>query len=196
MGTRNLIAVMKDGQYKVAQYGQWDGYPSGQGITVLTFLHTLVEGVYRKSFLAKLDTLTFMTDGEIEAINQRIEVEQIRDWEKVWPELSRDTGGGILKLIRDSDRSLKLRNRINFAADSLFCEYAYVIDFDKGTFEVFRGFNKKPLEESERFYGYVRDGNTNEYHPVRLIRSYRLDALPTVKAFLADLEPADEDGEE
>jgi len=27
MGTRNLTCVMKDGQYKVAQYGQWDGYP-------------------------------------------------------------------------------------------------------------------------------------------------------------------------
>lgn len=38
MGTRNLTAVYLDGQYKVAQYGQWDGYPEGQGITVLTFL--------------------------------------------------------------------------------------------------------------------------------------------------------------
>lgn len=31
MGTRNLTAVYLDGQYKVAQYGQWDGYPEGQG---------------------------------------------------------------------------------------------------------------------------------------------------------------------
>lgn len=36
MGTRNLTAVYLDGQYKVAQYGQWDGYPEGQGITALT----------------------------------------------------------------------------------------------------------------------------------------------------------------
>ena len=28
MGTRNLTCVFKDGEYKVAQYGQWDGYPS------------------------------------------------------------------------------------------------------------------------------------------------------------------------
>ena len=27
MGTRNLTVVYLDGQYKVAQYGQWDGYP-------------------------------------------------------------------------------------------------------------------------------------------------------------------------
>jgi hypothetical protein len=31
MGTRNLIAVFFDGEYRVAQYSQWDGYPEGQG---------------------------------------------------------------------------------------------------------------------------------------------------------------------
>lgn len=38
MGTRHLIEVVVDGQIKVAQYGQWDGYPSGQGVDVLKFL--------------------------------------------------------------------------------------------------------------------------------------------------------------
>ena len=30
MGTRHLIAVQLDGEYKIAQYGQWDGYPEGK----------------------------------------------------------------------------------------------------------------------------------------------------------------------
>jgi hypothetical protein len=38
MGTRNLTRVICDGKTKVAQYGQWDGYPEGQGKTVLNFL--------------------------------------------------------------------------------------------------------------------------------------------------------------
>ena len=38
MGTRNLTIVHKNGEYKVAQYGQWDGYPEGLGATLLNFL--------------------------------------------------------------------------------------------------------------------------------------------------------------
>ena len=38
MGTRNLVCVVKGGEYKVAQYGQWDGYPTGQGETIVEFL--------------------------------------------------------------------------------------------------------------------------------------------------------------
>jgi len=39
MGTRNLTMVISDGKTKIAQYGQWDGYPSGQGADILAFLH-------------------------------------------------------------------------------------------------------------------------------------------------------------
>ena len=35
MGTRHLIGVIKDGAYRVAQYGQWDGYPEGVGAELL-----------------------------------------------------------------------------------------------------------------------------------------------------------------
>jgi len=38
MGTRNLTVVISGGKRVVAQYGQWDGYPSGQGATALNFL--------------------------------------------------------------------------------------------------------------------------------------------------------------
>jgi hypothetical protein len=39
MGTRNLTKVIdKDGITRVAQYGQWDGYPEGQGKSMLDFI--------------------------------------------------------------------------------------------------------------------------------------------------------------
>ena len=33
MGTRGLTMVVSKGKTRVAQYGQWDHYPSGQGRT-------------------------------------------------------------------------------------------------------------------------------------------------------------------
>ena len=38
MGTRNLISVIENKKPVIAQYGQWDGYPSGQGVDILEFL--------------------------------------------------------------------------------------------------------------------------------------------------------------
>ena len=34
MGTRHITAVVAEGQFVVAQYGQWDGYPLGQEMTL------------------------------------------------------------------------------------------------------------------------------------------------------------------
>ena len=46
MGTRHLTAVHVDGEYKIAQYGQWDGYPEGQGMTALTFARRISTQVW------------------------------------------------------------------------------------------------------------------------------------------------------
>ena len=31
MGTRHITTVVAEGEFVVAQYGQWDGYPTGAG---------------------------------------------------------------------------------------------------------------------------------------------------------------------
>ena len=38
MGTRNTLKVIYNGKTVVSQYGQWDGYPTGQGAHVLRVL--------------------------------------------------------------------------------------------------------------------------------------------------------------
>ena len=40
MGTRHLTIVKHEEEIKVAQYGQWDGYPDGAGMIILNFLKT------------------------------------------------------------------------------------------------------------------------------------------------------------
>lgn len=182
MGTRHLIAVYKDGKHRIAQYGQWDGYPSGQGKTVLEFLKDEGAVWQLKTYRLRDDEgVRFLTDAEIEKIN--LEKNPIAQR----PQLSRNMGADILHLAAKVD-NLALVDSLSFAADSLFCEWAYVIDFDTNVFEVYRGFNQKPA--IGRFANMpVEEGS--EYQPVTLIKTYRLDDLPSYEQFIADCDPED-----
>lgn len=199
MGTRHLICVVKDGDYKVAQYGQWDGYPSGQGVEVLEFLR----GIDSDKFLTGLSATYQPTDEQIAAWWKEVGHEIgsnngfvshaiAEQYKEKHPSLSRDAGSKILEMIQNATESIPVNLYLKFAAESLFCEWAYVIDFDKGTFEIFKGFNKHPLALSERFYGLESD-DASGYEPVKLRKLYSLDGLPTSEEFLADLEPEDQE---
>jgi len=178
MGTRHLICVVKDGNWKVAQYGQWDGYPEGQGIDALHFLRDVME---RPAFDDMVAELEWITPAEIAAINEELDGSQ--NLNDLYPALSRDTGAGILPLIfQNNRRTLKLQNHVEFAKDSLLCEFAYVIDLDKNTFEFYRGFNKEPLGPDERFYS--EEPHLREYQPVKLFATFDLNNLPSDEDFI------------
>jgi len=191
MGTRNLTMVIADGETKVAQYGQWDGYPEGQGLTALRFL----QSNDLESFKKKLSNVRFLNQqdekekGEflksIGAPDGWLNEQQNRAFNLKYPYLSRDHGADVLKMIMDADNEVLLEDMSEFVTDSLFCEWACVIDFGKSTFEVYEGFNKEPLAEGERFKEMpVEEGS--EYYPVKLRKSYQLDGLPTEGDFLND----------
>jgi hypothetical protein len=194
MGTRNLTAVMVNGKYKVAQYGQWDGYPDGQGLTALKFLRDTMN---KKVFLDKLNNVRFVNAEELHEMyismgsdpdSNWLSDEVVRKFNTKWPHFSRDNGAKILEMIQDSDGEILLYNQIEFAGDSLFCEWAWVIDFDKGTFEGYKGFNSTKMPIGERFsdipYEIKDKLKGTQYYPIQLAATFSLDALPTNKEFL------------
>lgn len=199
MGTRNLTIVKMNDEYRVAQYGQWDGYPSGNGLTILQFLRVTKMDAFRKQ-IAKT---RFITDEEIKEKwvqaganpdDKFVTLEVSNAFARFFPELSRDTGADILTVIAMSEKEeIGLQNSINFARESLFCEWAYIVDLDKNVLEVYKGFNKTPLTEEDTFYmnGYSDDG----YYPVKLIASYDIDNLPTSENFVKECEKREEDDE-
>lgn len=198
MGTRNLTAAVIDGEYKIAQYGQWDGYPSGQGATIINFLHDMKKEGFLNEFKDKLRQCRWITPEEIRSTwiefghdpdkgGGFVSFEIANDRGNRYPHLDRDAGAGILSLVAQSESGLALNNSIEFAADSLFCEYAYVLDFDKDTLEVYRGFNQSPLDEGERFHG-MKTGEDSKYCPVRLLKSFSLSNPPELSEFLSQLE--------
>ncbi|WNL63591.1 hypothetical protein ST4_033 [Aeromonas phage ST4] len=154
----------------------------------------------RENFITKLRAARFATDEDLTAIQAEIDAagpgssSMMAEGGK-YQQFSRDRGADILSIVAKAEPGIVLLDRRSFAADSLFCEFAYVVDFDKGTFEVFQGFNKAPVPEGERFHGAISDDPSPGYYPVRLVKTYQLDSLPTLDQFLADLEPQEEDDE-
>jgi hypothetical protein len=202
MGTRNLTAVWIDGQWKIAQYGQWDGYPEGQGSTALNFLRS----TDLAAFADKVRQTRWLNEAEHEEIysefstNGMMTIEQSNAFKaSEWGYLSRDTGAKILQAVMDHADGIPLKDAHTFAADSLFCEWAYVIDFDTRTFEVYRGFQEEP-HTGQRFSD-VKDPEdlsyrSVTYYPVAHAKTYSLDDLPTLDQFITDLVPREEQDEE
>ena len=197
MGTRNLTMVISNGETKVAQYGQWDGYPSGNGAIVLDFLHT----TNLDDFKQKLNKVIFVNGNKEKEIQNWLKSigcengwmtgEQSKLYQEMYPYLTRDNGANILQMIMDGEEDeIWVTDSTDFAGDSLFCEWAYLIDLDKNVFEVYEGFNKEPLTIEDRFF-HLTD-KESEYYPIKMIKSYQLNHLPLEDEFLNDFKQEQE----
>lgn len=139
MGTRHLTAVRLNGEYKIAQYGQYDGYPEGAGVTVLEFVR-YIQLKYLDKFKEKVSTCHWITEEEISKINA--EIDAGINWKKVYSQFDRDTGAEILSLVINSNNGIALKSDLEFAFDHLFCEYVWCIDLDENVFGLYVGDDK------------------------------------------------------
>jgi hypothetical protein len=134
MGTRNLTVVKNlEGTTKVAQYGQWDGYPSYSGVKALDFLRdeALVENLRNR-----LTLVEFIDDQEAEAIWEGFDHDSNdpTKYTNEYPGLSRDTGIDILLAVASATETLKTIDNSEFRNDTLFCEGVYEVDFSTNKF--------------------------------------------------------------
>jgi len=193
MGTRGLYCVIHKAKTVVAQYGQWDANPEGNGVTLFNFL----KSVNLDWFKEKLEQVKFVNKTKqkeidkwlksIGSIDGWLTTEQSKLYQNKYPYITRDLGGKIMELIlcAPADEIIWVQDSIEFAADSLFCEWAYVIDLDKGNFEVYEGYNHKTLSKPQRFKYMEEVGK--DYTPVKCIKKFKISKLSklTEEEFLA-----------
>jgi hypothetical protein len=139
MGTRGITKVIYEGNVAVAQYGQWDHYPSGQGLVVFEFLrgsgnidklrNSIKTNIYTPS-VKELDDIYASYTNE----NGMSTMEQNDEFSDVYPSLSRDTGSGILEVISNATQPIPLYLDLDFENDTLMCEGVYTINLDDNTF--------------------------------------------------------------
>ena len=180
MGTRSLTMVIdQEGQTKVAQYGQWDGYPSGVGSGVLKFISNKKRLQKLKKSLSKLRFIDFegkdkqfIEEYDKNAPEWSNDPDNRTDEQKRWWKtfISRDLSDTILtNIIESSETEIILKNSDEGGKTDIWIEWTYVIDFKKNRFEVY------------------------DHYCNPEIKSYDLDSLPTQSGFLKDLEESDEE---
>lgn len=174
MGTRHLICVYHKGRFQVAHYGQWDGYPSGQGITVLKFLIRPGNIERLKAGLEHTKIIVANTCEDFANLS-----EDDRQLLQSSASCSRDTGAKILDMVAQAGDADTAEGKIpivldlEFHKDGLFCEWVYVVDLDEEALEVYVG--RFGLERRRLRPGSVRFG---EDSGIGLIESFAFDSLP------------------
>jgi hypothetical protein len=147
MGTRNLTKVVMGGETVVAQYGQWDGYPEGQGITAFNFVKNQ-ENLWALEM--GLQRVYYPTQEQLEEMSKPFEDGHSDGWmtyesgkafgEK-YPSLTRDTCASILYVIAESKEVVPLQLDTEFEQDTLFCEGMYEVNLDTKVFTSYFGHN-------------------------------------------------------
>jgi hypothetical protein len=187
MGTRNLTMVLRNNEIKVAQYCQWDGHFDSQGKTVFEFI---TKEMKQEQFTKAIEECRFLTELEVSyrlseiGINSDwINLKQGNELNKAYPALSRDPGAKILELIQN-ENIRELVDNVSFASNSLFCEYAYLIDLDNNLLEVYSGFQKLTLTDADRFNHLTSNPNLKSgdvrYYPIIVIKTFTFKELKNI----------------
>jgi hypothetical protein len=218
MGTRHLTIVKHEEEIKVAQYGQWDGYPDGAGINILGFLSK----VDLDHFKERLSLCEWATDDtrkkQIEVVRKYTSVESLPDdirqdgflsmdeskmLEELYPESHRDTGSLILELIADGHFIKRAFSALNPSGEPT------EVKFEVQPGKIF--LDNSIAFASDRVFcewAWVIDLDTNELqvytgqfnydgsksifedydNPVRLLTTFDIDTLPDEAGFLSQCE--------
>jgi hypothetical protein len=147
MGTRHVTQVRLDNKIMVSQYGQWDGYPLGQGKDIASFIMKNLKSkisldTFKQSVRAckRLSAKTLNSRWEKFGAdkNGMIESSKAEKFGAVYPQLTRDMGAGILNFILKSFGCEINYMNVTPKTDA-WLEYSYIIDLDKKKLEVYCG---------------------------------------------------------
>lgn len=194
IGTRGLIGVIVDGVAKTS-YNHFDSYPEALGVSTVVPLRLYAEGGGSWQDLSDLSRAVRMidergpapTDVDKEKLAEFLDTRVAGGSADDWYCLTRNLQGKLLQMLSVG----YMVDAEDFALDSLFCEWGYVIDFDKGAFQVYKGFQHAP--HNEGFWGgrEASQRATGDYYPIRLVKEWPLIELPTKEQFLSELAEPD-----
>lgn len=198
MGTRGLYGIRKNGIDK-ATYNHWDSYPEALGKDIVKFCKN--NGIEK---LDKFFNLIELVDSESNPTDEQIvecmsagyvdisvSEQSIDDWYC----LLRGLQGNFKAYQKfiDNNARVYMKDDITFIEDSLFCEYAYIINLDDNVLEFYKGFQQEPQNGNRYGTESTYEGHDGtKYYPCKLIKTFPLGELNDVDAIVEAMDIAAE----
>jgi hypothetical protein len=157
-------------------YCHFDCYPEGLGKKVVSAVRAMLRDPGIEG-LKQLATELRLVDGNSEATpteqerfgrfaDDGVSTQKRSEWYVLLRELQGDLKGTLQAGVMIDSHE--------FLQDSLFCEYAYIVNLDDMAFECYRGFQREPHTKGR----YAALTGRDEYKPVALVGSFDLADIP------------------
>lgn len=177
MGTRGSLGfIVEDKEYLA--YNHFDSYPDGLGQDVLNFITELNENDGWQQFKENAKNV-------VQLKGNRVTDTAIQEKYKKYSNLNvsektLEDPYCLFREIQDSWMNEIYKGELQhfffdnkFIKDSLFCEYAYIINLDTMKLEFYKGFQKK--EQNGNRFG--TEPNEDGYYPCRLVGVFNLEDI-------------------
>lgn len=185
MGTRGAYGFRINGKDKVT-YNHWDSYPDHLGKKILEYvsgtpLEMMIECANR---IILVDENSHPSSELIHRYKKYADIGVSECRYEDWYCLIRKTQGDLFAYNNSLSHMIDYQE---FLSDSLFCEWAYIINLDTKNFEAYQGFNKNPKAKGRYAKRKIR-GNHN-YKGVALIKEIPLADITenTIAGLVQDL---------
>ena len=179
MSTRGLYGIRKNGVDKCT-YNHSDSYPSWLGRKVLNFCaNNTIENL--EKFFNKIELVDESSKPTEEQIKKCVEAgyyngvvstKSVDDWYCLLRNLQGNFDEYQDLIDNDEVKTIFMTDGISFIKDSLFCEYAYIINLDDEVLEFYEGFQKE-AQKGNRYGETEEDG----YYPCKLVFTISLDEI-------------------
>lgn len=178
MGTRGAVGFRIDGADKLT-YNHFDSYPDALGRDFVKQVRELVKDAKLAEKVRAFSNIpedTEPTAEDIERCKPYTNLNVSKQSTKDWYCLTRGAQGNLAAMLEVG--KWELANE--FIGESLFCEWAYILNLDDKTVEFYRGFNKDPKAPGRYAHIIEKDHRAGRepYCGCKLLLTFPMDDIP------------------
>jgi len=192
MGREGLIGIRIDGEDKLT-YDHWDSLPEHLGADMVKFCVEKTEAIdwlNVRKFARWLQDVPKIETAKERHLRMLQYVSEMTDTDEEYYEKMRLLAEEMTNTLNKILKRGTYEKTNNYITDSLSCQYAYIVNLDTMTLELYKGHQTSPHKKGRYAdnEGYVSLGCQATYYPCALVGEYSVFDIPDdwVQCFIED----------